>query len=253
MRIVTDEELATPDAPAPGPVTSVVGGAFIVGCAVTAALSVAVPDVVVTTDAPRVAWHYPPVMWPLLLTMATAGATVMARPRWGRPAAVVAAIVSALVAGNGLAAIHRWFTVNGLGGLDGERHNLVTLHAYAAAVALAATAATVAAAAMVWRQRAGGWHALVPARPGYVAAGAAVAVLLPTVWDPPPGSFLSGSGQLATLTYALPWGAGLAAAGWLRGRAAAAAGVTVAVSAVLCIAITVGTEMYEYYSTPPGD
>jgi len=178
----------------------------------------------------------------------------MTRPRWARPAATVAAIVSALVAGNGLATIHRWFTVNGLGGLDGERHNLVTLHAYAAAVALAAAAATVAATAVVWRVRAGGWHGLVPARPGYVAAGAAVAVLLPVAWNPPPDSlFLNATHQIATLTYALPWGAGLAAAGWLRGRTAITAGVTVAASAVLCIAIIVGTEMYTDYSTPPDD
>jgi hypothetical protein len=235
-------------------VASAVGGVFIVGCAVTAALSMAVPDAVVDTDAPRVGWHYPPVMWPLLLTMAAAGTVVMMRPRWAGPAVVVAAIVSALVASNGLATIHRWFTVNGLGGLDGERHNLVTLHAYAVAVVLAAAAATVAAAAMVCRELAGGWRGLVPARPGYVAAGAAVAVLLPLVGDLPPNSlFFNASHQIATLTYALPWGAGLATAGWLRGRPAVTAGVTVAVSAVLCIAIIVGTEIYTDYSTPPDD
>jgi hypothetical protein len=254
VRNVTDRELVTPGVPAPGPVTSAVGGAFIVGCAVTAALSMEIPDAVVTTDAPRVGWHYPPVMWPLLLTMAGAGAIVMTRPRWARPAAVVAAIVSALAAGNGLATIHRWFTVNGLGGLDGERHNLVTLHAYAAAVALAATAATVAAAAVAWREWAGGWRGLVPSRPGYVAAGAAVAVLLPVGWNPPPGSlFFHAAHQIATLTYALPWAAGLAAAGWLRGRTAVTAGVTVAVSAVLCIAIIVGADLYTAYMTPPDD
>jgi hypothetical protein len=117
-----------------------------------------------------------------------------------------------------LATIHRWFTVNGLGGLDGERHNLVTLHAYAATVVLAAAAATVAAAAMTWRE---GWRGPGPARPGYVAAGLVLAVLLPVLWAPPPDSlFLNTSRQIATLTYALPWGAGLAAAGWMPRRAA---------------------------------
>jgi hypothetical protein len=42
-------------------------------------------------------------------------------------------------------------------------------------------------------------------------------------------------------------------AAWLRGRTAVTAGVTVAVSAALCIAIIVGTEMYTHCSTPPND
>lgn len=252
MQNTTEESGETPSTPAVLS-TSVVGGGFIVGCAVAAAVAMVAPDTVVITDAPRVGWHYPPVMWPLLLTLAGAGAAVMARPRWARSAAVVAAIVAALVAGNGLSTIHRWFTVNGLGGLDHERHNLVALHAYATTVTLAATAAAVAAAALVWRERFHARRCLVPSRPGYVAAGAAVAVLL-AIGDPPSGSPLLDAAQaIAAPAYALPWGAGLAAAGWLRGRAARAAVIAVAASAALCVGVMAGLETYAYYATPPHD
>jgi hypothetical protein len=248
------EERAAPAVSAQRPVTAVVGGAFIVVCAVVAAVSVKAPESVVDTYAPRPDYHYSPVLLPLVFAWAAVGLVVMTRHRWTRPAAVAAAILAAPVAGNGLTAIHNWFTFNGLGGLDGQRYNLVALHAYAVLVVLAATAATVVAAAMVWREPAGGWRSLVPARPGYVVAGAALAVMLPVVWDPA-GTYADTTGfaHICTVTYALPWGAGLAAVGWLRGRAARAAGLTVAVCAVVCTAIAVGDVLYTFYSTPPGD
>lgn len=239
--------------PARRPVTAVVGGVFVVGCAVAAVVSVLAPERVVETYAPRPDGHYSPVLLPLAFALAAAGTVMATRHRWFRPAAVVAAILAAQVAGNGIRAIHNWFTFNGLGGLDGQRYHLVELHAYAGTVVLAGTAAAVAAVALAWREPAGGWRGLGPPRPGYVVAGVALAVLMPVAWDPSGYPDSTGFAHIFTLTYALPWGAGLAAAGWLRGRAAVAAGVAVGVCAVACTAIAVGDYLHMIYSTPPGD
>jgi hypothetical protein len=55
----------------------------------------------------------------------------------------------------------------------------------------------------------------------------------------------------AVWLYALSWGAGLAAVGWLRGRAAVVAGVTVVLSAVVCAVFVVSIHVVAYYATPP--
>jgi hypothetical protein len=89
-------------------------------------------------------------------------------------------------------------------------------------VALAGAGVASAAAASVWFEPTGGWRRVIPVRPWYVALGTAVALLLPLA-----------SGDPAVLLYSLPWGIGLAAAGWLCGRAAVTAAWTVAGSAVL--------------------
>ena len=49
--------------------------------------------------------------------------------------------------------------------------------------------------------------------------------------------------------YALQWGAGLAAVGWLRGPAAVAAGVKGMVSAVLGAMVALGTHALAFYDT----
>jgi hypothetical protein len=219
-----------------------------------ASASIVAPDLVVITNAPRLGWAYPTVMQPLLLALAAAGVVVMTRRRWARPAAVVAAVLATQAACAGLATIHRFFTFMGLGGFDRERHNLVALHAYAAVVVIAATAAAVTAVALAWREPANGWRGLVPARPWYVAAGLVVAVALPSLWDPPGGhTDLHGFAHMVAVPYALPWGLALAAVGWLRGRTARAAGLTVVVSAIACAVIAVGSYWYVIHLTPRGD
>jgi len=92
----------------------------------------------------------------------------------------------------------------------------------AAVVTLAGTGVASAAAASVWYEPTGGWRRVLPVRPWYLALGTAVALLLPWAW-----------GEPTVLVFSLPWGIGLAAAGWLCGRAAATAAWTVAGSAVL--------------------
>jgi hypothetical protein len=231
------------------PVTAAVGGAFIVACAATAATAAAVSDRVLTTGGAGGGWDYPPVVWPSLSAVSAAGVVVMTQHRWARGAALLAAVLAAQTAGHGLIAIRSWFAVRDFGGYE----NLsVTPTTCAAVIASAASGAAVAAVAIVWREPADGWRSVVPARPWYVAAGAAVACLLPQVWNAAGDSGdITGLRNVATLTYSLPWGSGIAAVGWVRGRSAAAAGVTVTVSALLFTVFMVATRMLAYYSTPP--
>ena len=148
-------------------------------------------------------------------------------------------IVAAHGAGHAVV-VKEWVDLGGASGI--ARSSLVVVILSAALVALAGLA-VVAIGEAVWVRPAGRWRGIAPARPGYAGLGVAVAVLLPLVWAVP--------GPTA-LMFALPWGAGLAAAGWLRGRAAVATGVTVVVSAFLCAAFTVGAHVLAYCATPPG-
>lgn len=243
----TDEK--APGSSTQRPVTAVAGGAFVLVCAVTAVLSAAVPGRVVNSDSTRVEWHYPPQLWALLLALTVAGVIMMAHPRWARSAAVVAAIVAAQAAGNGLVMVRDWLNTNASGGLG--QYQLATVITWAGVVALATAAAAVAGVAVVWREPADGWRSAVPARPGYLILGAAVALLLPLFWGVVQEDMdIIPRGHIV-LMYSLPWGAGLAAIAWLRGRVAVAAGVTVSVSAVLCVLFVVSTHLVAYYSTPP--
>ena len=90
------------------------------------------------------------------------------------------------------------------------------------------------------------------ATPITYAAAVAVVGVLPQVWNAAAESGdISGLAQIATLTYSLPWGVGLAVVGWMRGRSAVAAGVTVVVSVLLCTMFVVATHMLHLYSTYP--
>jgi hypothetical protein len=61
-------------------------------------------------------WNYFWVLWPLLFGLAVAGMVLAARPRWGRPAAVVAALLAAQVCGHGIVAVRDWFNTAGASG-----------------------------------------------------------------------------------------------------------------------------------------
>jgi hypothetical protein len=152
---------------------------------------------------------------------------------------VVAVIVVAHVAGNGWAMARDWLNAGVTGG-----SNLAVVMSSAAVVVLAGAAAAVTGGGDVWRR-------VVPARPGYVVLGAAVALLVPLAWGDP-----EYSRDVIPLTrgawmYSLPWGAGLAAIAWLRGRAAVVVGVTVAASAALFAGLVVGPEILDYFTRPP--
>ncbi|MFI5934383.1 hypothetical protein [Actinoplanes sp. NPDC051494] len=223
-------ETAEMTVPGSRPVTMGAAGLFVVVCASVAAVAAAVPG------RPRwgAEWNYSPRMWPLLVALVIAG-VVMTHERWSRPAAVVTALVALEVAGNGVVAVRDWFNVNGA--LRMAQHDLATVVTFAAAVAVAATAAAAVAVAVLWREPAGGARGLVPARPGYVVLGVTVALVLPFVWATAVHDRdITTLGQFA-LTSSLPWGAGLAASGWLRGRTALAARVSVTCSVLLCAAL----------------
>jgi hypothetical protein len=239
--IVKTGDRTASEAPEQRPVKMAVCGTGTVVLAVVATLSAAVPGEWVTATGTRHEWNYPLVMWPLLLALIVAGVVITTSRRWARPAAVAAAIVAAQVAGYGLVSVRSWFDLAVTVGMDGlEQENLPTVVTLGAVVVAVAAAAAVLAAAVAWREPASGRSGLAPKRPGYLGAGAAVVMLLPmgatvvtdqglvflAIWDVP-------------LTCSLPWGAGIAAIAWLRGRPAVAAGVTVGASAVLFVASTI--------------
>jgi hypothetical protein len=103
-------------------------------------------------------------------------------------------------------------------------------------VAVCAAVACAVSAAVVWREPAGGWHSLRPRRPGYTAAALVVVLGLPVV---PLVAFQFPSMPQAVqvaLLYSLPWGVGIAVAGWLGRPGRIAALSTVGLSMVLVVA-----------------
>ncbi|WP_090799639.1 hypothetical protein [Asanoa ishikariensis] len=224
-------------------VTRSVAGGLIVVCALGAAGSAAVPGVNNRWYGTEtlLSWIYPGAIWPLLVALAGAGLVVMRRPGWVREAAVVAAIAGAQAAGYGIVAARDWFNAWGAGGM--ATHNLATVVTFAASVAICATVAICVAVGLLWQEPSDCRTLLRPARFRPVAVGAVVAVGLPLALG---AAFrdtdITSLGQYA-LTYSLPWGAALAATGWLDRRAAITARTTVAVSAVLA-ALTVDTAVY---------
>ncbi|HYN94949.1 MAG TPA: hypothetical protein VES42_13960 [Pilimelia sp.] len=210
------------------PVTTAVAGVLVLLCAVAATASAAVPGHTALIDSgPRYGWNYLPAVWSLLAGLGAAGVVMLARPRLARPAAAVAAVLAAQVAGHGVVAVRDWFHANAASGM--AENNLATVVTFAAAVAVAATVAACVSVAVLWHEPATGWRALLrPARPGYVAAGAALAAGLPLVAGAAFGDAdLTSLGQ-AALMWSLPWGGGLAALGWLGPQAGRAAGLAIA-------------------------
>ncbi|MFI5496396.1 hypothetical protein [Actinoplanes sp. NPDC051859] len=102
-----------------------------------------------------------------------------------------------------------------------------------------------------WREPTKGWRSLLPARPWYVAIGILVALLMPAVWGAGrPGPGITAPGLVALLSL-LPWGVGLAAIGWLRGRAGLVAGLTVALSAAVFVMFFVVVHAVALATTSP--
>jgi hypothetical protein len=128
-----------------------------------------------------------------------------------------------------------WFNTAGASG-GMPQSELALVVGFAAVVAICAAVAGCVGAAVLWREPARGWRSLRPKRSGYVLAGLAVMVVLPVALAL---GFRSTAvtmvGQFA-LTYSLPWGVGLAAAGWLGRPGRVAALIAVALSALLVAA-----------------
>lgn len=229
------------------PVIAVVGGAFVVGCAVLASWATTVPGRAMRTDGAPIGWRYSPMTWALLLALAVAGTVMMSRSRWSRPAAVVAAIVGFQVAARALIMTSTWVHYHGTTGITPGQ--LARVLPYAALVAVAPMAATVAALAVVWREPSG-WRSVLPARPGYVGLGAVVVLLLPVVWSAAHDNRVTVSSHLIWM-YALPWGLGVAAMGWLRGRAATAAATAVLACVALYAVVALGDHALALLTPPP--
>ncbi len=232
------------------PVTTAVTGGLIVACALTAAVSAVAPShMSAVTDQMAYELTYLAVLVPLLIGLTAAGLVLLARPSWARPAAVVAAILAAQVAGYGTVAVRDWFNVAGASA--GMRQGaLATVVSFAAVVALSAVVAGCLSVAVLWREPAGGWRGMLPQRPAYLASGVAVAVALPPVfasrWG---GADLTTIGQML-LTWALPWGAGLAVAAWLDRPGRIAASTTV-IASVLVAASHLGIAYLRWKTGQP--
>ncbi|MFI5492181.1 hypothetical protein [Actinoplanes sp. NPDC051859] len=228
-------------------VTAIVGGAVVVLCAGAAAWSAMVAGHTVHVDGTQLGWRYSPMTWGLLLALVGAGTVMTSGGPWSRPAAVVAAILGFQVSVRALVMARSWFHVHGTTGVAPDQ--LAAVVTYAALVAVLATAATVAALAVVWRAP-GGWSSAVPSRPGLAAMGVAVGLLLPVVWSAAHDNRITVSAGMIAM-YALPWGAGVAAMGWLRGRTAIAAGATVVACLILYAVIVLGDHALTYLTPPP--
>ncbi|AGL15903.1 hypothetical protein [Actinoplanes sp. N902-109] len=222
------------------PAATPIRGAFILACTVAAAAAAAVPGRMIGPTWSWQQWTAAPEVWPLLLASAGAGIVMVTIRRWSRAAAVVALIAGVQLAGNGVLAARE----------AANRHNIVpvahdtfaTVVLLAALMAVAATASTMAAAAVVRPEPVRSWRGLLPSRPFYAVAGAAVVILLPLLFGATVATPIGTLVQLG-LAYSLPWGAGVAAIGWLRGRPAGTAAVSVAVSVVLCTGMVLGPSL----------
>jgi hypothetical protein len=223
--------------------TTTAAGVLIMLCGLAAGVAAAVPASApppgrgpASGAAAVYSWYYPPAFW--LLTVVLVGAGLAVARRRGRRAAAVAAIVAAQLVGIGVVAVRDWFNVNGAAGM--AQNNLATVVTFAAAVAVAGAIGVTAAVCLLWREPQRGWRGLVPARWTPVLAGAALAGALPPLLGMAIGDVdITTLGQFA-LTYSLPWGAGLAAIGWLRHGTAVAAASAVVGSALVAVVAVLG-------------
>jgi hypothetical protein len=212
-------------------VTTTVAGSVLVLCAVLAA---AVP---VMTPEP----YWSDALWLFIAGLGGAGLVVGLRPQMRRPAAIVAAVLAAQLAGHGTVAIRDLFNAQGAGLPGLTPHELASRVALAAVLALVGTVAMCVAVAVLWREPERGWRVWRPRRARLVVIGLGIVVV-----SAAPGLFASGSEMLTgagqgLLYFGLPWGGGLAAAAWLGDRARRAAAGTViasAAAALLSIAAT---------------
>ncbi|WP_250006807.1 hypothetical protein [Actinoplanes sp. M2I2] len=226
------------DVPVARPVTTAVAGVAVAACAVIAGASAVVPGRVPTgAGGWGYLWEYFWVLWLLVLGLAAAGTALAFRPRWRRPAAVIALVLAAQVCGHGLVAVRDWF--NTAGASAGMRQtDLAWVVGLAAVVAVCGAVAGCVTTALLWREPAGGWRGLRPEKPAYVVAAVVVTLGVPlalALSTMPVRAVTMMFGQ-SGLLYGLPWGVGVAAAAWLGRRGRIAALTTVAVSALLVTA-----------------
>ncbi|RAK42927.1 hypothetical protein B0I29_10157 [Actinoplanes lutulentus] len=204
---------------------AVVGAVVLMSAAAaTGAAGWSVRRVVKYTD--RFGWDTIPALWPLLAGVGVAGLVLLVRPHHGRRAAVVAAVCASQLVGGGVAASRDWFNIGGATGLP-TRHLAVVLPLTAVLI-VAMTVACCAAVSLLMPAVAG-------SRPrwGWLITGATIAVLAPILWVGVVDSWqVTALGQ-AALTWSLPWGLAIAAAGWLADGPRRAAAAAVAASTLV--------------------
>lgn len=219
-----------------GPYPAVAAGLTIALCALTAAAAAAVVIRSVARFTFWFGWFTIPALWPLLAGVLLAGAALAARPRAGHRAGVVALVCAAQLLGGGVAASRDWFNVAGASGMP--THRLTVVLPLTVVVVVAATVACCVASAVIRRHsRAADTRWWRPAAPAYVIAGVIVAVVLPVAWAAFVDSLTVTALGQAALTWSLPWGISLAAAGWLdqRSRLAALTTVTASLGATITV------------------
>ena len=209
-------------------VTTTVAGFVLVLCAVPATLAMAL------TPEP----YWSKALWLYIAGMAGAGATVGWRPQLRRPAAAVAAVFAAQVAGHGTVAIPDLFNAQGAWLPELAPHEMASRVAMAAVVALVGTVATCVAVALLWREPQRGWGAWRPRQARLLAIGLVIMILSAV-----PGLLASGAEMLTgagegLLYFGLPCGGGLAVAAWL-GRRSRRAVTAAVVTSTLAAAVSI--------------
>src|SRR3954454_15416781 len=96
--------------------------------------------------------YWPAPVWITAAGLVVAGATILGRPSWRRPAAAAALVFGAQAAGAGIVAARDWFNANGAGLVNLNQSQLATVVTIAAAVATAGTVAACLAVALLWRE-----------------------------------------------------------------------------------------------------
>jgi len=194
------------------PARSVTVGAVVAVSALAALGAAAVVELLVARYTRGSGWMTIPAVYPLLIGSALAGLLLVIRPCAGAGPAVVVLVCAVQVLGGGLAASRDWFNTSGATGLP--MHRLTVVLPLTMVLVVAATImCCVALWSVAWSTPA--WR---PASPVLVVAGLAVAVSVPLGWAALTGWWaVTSLGQVA-LSYSLPWGAGLAVAGWLEPR-----------------------------------
>ncbi|WP_328474659.1 hypothetical protein OHA21_15800 [Actinoplanes sp. NBC_00393] len=200
-------------------------------CALAAAGAAVAAGLLVGSNTSWLGWATIPAIWLLLAALLLSGLALVARPRHGDVAAVVAFVCSVQLIGGGLAASRDWFNVSGATGIPFRR--LPILMPLTAVVLVTSTVACCLALALVKQHaeavRREWWR---PPCPEFTILGSATAVALPLLL-----AGLSSAWQLTTLgqvalAWSLPWGCGLALAAWLDRRLRRAALTAVSASAL---------------------
>ncbi len=206
-------------------------GAVIMGSGVVALLAALWAARRVVRETELFGWATIPALWPLLTAVLVAAVVLLLSPRHARAAAVVAFVCGLQLVGGGIAASRDWFNIRG--GTGFETHRLVVLMPLTATLVAASTIVCCAAVALLWHP-AMTWR---PQRLRWAVAGALIAVV-------PPALLLAGgeemtfSGQ-AALAWSLPWGAGIAVAGWFEKPLRRVAAASVAAGVVLTPALLI--------------